>query len=89
MTTRCTDPDDVIAETTTLETLPAQTQWVARCCHGTTSQGNSRMHAVEMALEACAIAHEDNDPPIERACRLERIEAKLDTLLAYLVAVGK
>lgn len=56
----CSDPDDVIAEEQSRHSFPSQ--WVARCCHGTTSQGDSRAHAITMTLEACALAH-DADPP--------------------------
>jgi hypothetical protein len=57
MTTHCTDPADVIVDTAIRAERP-QRIWVGRCCHGTTSQGDSRDHAVEMTLEACALAHE-------------------------------
>jgi hypothetical protein len=55
----CADPEEVIAQ----EASDLPGEWVGRCCHGITSQGTGRDHAVEMTLEACAIAHESEAAP--------------------------
>jgi hypothetical protein len=60
----CDDPDDVIAERFQPQLSgPTPPQYVGRCCHGITSQGGSRSQAINMTLEACALAHETKAAP--------------------------